>query len=131
MPLGEAAARLGTAHPNRTMYLIVAVGWKCMTFIWDPTNIITGQPQLFIRSAVGAQSWQVDSRFRGIRSESWISLVTGEISTSRAMVLDCWSTGQDSQGQTYLQNWANLATIERFLVDLQGISLQGQNPVRF
>lgn len=92
--LVEATTRLQTAHPDRTIFLIVAVGWKCIYFVWDPNGAIIGRPPLFVRSAVSAQTWRIDGRLKGIRNESWINVVTGEIHVSRAMVLDCWTTIQ-------------------------------------
>lgn len=129
--LDEAAERLIEAHPSRTIFLIIAVGWKCITLIWDPTNQVTNQPQFFIRSANGSRIWTIHRSFKTALLYSWIDIVSGEISTFRAMTLDCWSIRHDSQGQSFLTNSDNLSTIERFLIGIETTPLNGSNPDRF
>lgn len=63
----EAATRLIVAHPNRVVFLIIAVGWKCMYFVWDPTGSIQGQRQLFLRPSNNAQPWMIDPRIKPVK----------------------------------------------------------------
>lgn len=41
----EAVTRLSTAHPTRQVFLLIAVGWKWIFLLWDPSRTIN-QPQL-------------------------------------------------------------------------------------
>jgi hypothetical protein len=36
--MAEAAARLSNAHPNRNLYIILAIGLEWMIFQWQPRN---------------------------------------------------------------------------------------------
>ncbi|KAI2618431.1 hypothetical protein GGR54DRAFT_605433 [Hypoxylon sp. NC1633] len=126
--LMEAATRLQTAHPSRAIFLIVAVGWKCLYFVWDPSNAIVGQPQLFLRRAnlsVGSspRQWNIDTRNKAIGDTQWVNTVTGEITVSRAMELDCWTIAQVAPGRNRTRNWHSLATIEQFLISVQNAAL--------
>jgi hypothetical protein len=38
--LGQATKRLLKAHPNREVFLMVAIGWRCLLFAWDPIGAI-------------------------------------------------------------------------------------------
>jgi len=60
--LAEAATRLDTAHPTRAVFLIIAIGWKTINFLWDLTNDL--QPpqrlQIYIRPVNYGQPWLID-----------------------------------------------------------------------
>jgi hypothetical protein len=123
--LAESVQRLSTAHPNRVVFLIIAVGWKCMYFVWDPTGAIQGQQQLFIRASHNANTWSIDPRIKAIQAAPWMNTVSGEISPAHSMELECWTTASVA-GQIILQNRNSLGMIEQFLVGIQNIALQGQ-----
>jgi len=128
--LAESVERLSTAHPNRVVFLIIAVGWKCMYFLWDPTGAIQGQQKLFIRTSHNANAWSIDARIKAIQAAPWVNTVSGEISPAHSTELECWTTALVA-GQIILQNRNSLGMIEQFLVGLQNIALQGQNPAVF
>lgn len=48
--LNESVTQLAHAHSTRPLYLIIAVGWKCMFFLWDPIGMVQQQSQCRIRS---------------------------------------------------------------------------------
>lgn len=128
--LAELVTRLSIAHSDRFMFVIVAIGWKCMYFVWDPTGSIRGQQQLFIRSSTNVQPWPVDARIKAVHAAPWVNTITGEISYAHAMELDCWTTISVAN-QNVLRNENSLGMIERFLVGIQNTALQGQNPGMF
>ncbi|KAF2188143.1 hypothetical protein K469DRAFT_748511 [Zopfia rhizophila CBS 207.26] len=128
--LAESVTRLSIAHSNRVVFLIIAVGWKCMYFVWDPNGTVQGQPQLFIRPSNNTQPWSVDARIKAVSAAPWVNTVTGEISHAHAMELECWATVLVA-GQNVLKNGNSLGIIEQFLVGVQNIALQGQNPALF
>lgn len=52
--LRKAAERLNLVHPDRPVYLLIAIGWKCMFFVWDPmSEIVLSQPSLAIQPVSG------------------------------------------------------------------------------
>lgn len=128
--LAELVMRLSIANSDRVVFVIIAVGWKCMYFVWDPTGNIQGQQQLFIRPSNIVQPWSIDARIKAVQVAPWVNTVTGEISQAHAMELDCWTTVSVA-GQNVLQNGNSLGMIEQFLVGIQNIALQGQNPAMF
>ena|SRR5436305_502661 len=102
------------------VFLMIAVGWKCMFFVWDPVGIMQ-QRQLFVRSTSSNNYWMIDMR---------INHATGEINIRSAMTLDCFSEEQVN-GQVVLKNWRNLGIIEQTLLSVQNMALQGFNPTHF
>jgi hypothetical protein len=128
--LAESVELLSIAHPNRGVFLIIAVGWKCMYFVWDPISFVQSQQQLFIRASHNANIWFIDARIKAIQMAPWVNTVSGEISPARSMELECWTTAWVA-GQITLQNWNSLAMIEQFLVGIQNVALQGRNPAVF
>lgn len=63
--LAEAATRLDNAHPDRIIHLIIAVGWKCAFFVWDPTNGLP-RPAIFIRPVSNQFPWLIDQRIKSL-----------------------------------------------------------------
>jgi hypothetical protein len=126
--LAESAMRLSIAHSNRTVFLIIAIGWRCMYFVWDPTGAIQGQQMLFIRSSNGATTWYIDARIKAVHATTWVNPVSGEISPAHSMELECWTI---VAGQNVLRNRNSLGMIEQFLVGIQNIALQGLDPAVF
>ncbi|USP74524.1 hypothetical protein yc1106_01798 [Curvularia clavata] len=115
--LAEFVSSLSAKYTDQVLFLIVAVGWKCMYFVWDPLNEIH-QPQLFIHPSNGLQPWLVDTRIKAIHSTEWVNTTTGEISCEHAMELECWETVSIA-GQNVLRNRNALGMIEQFLVGVQ------------
>ncbi|TKA51024.1 hypothetical protein B0A49_13693 [Cryomyces minteri] len=129
--LNEATQRLQHAHPGREVFLLIAIGLKCMFCVWDPINFIQQQPRLFVRSADNKIDWPIDPRIKPFLVADWVDRITGQIRTTLGMSLDCWSEEQVPGGQSYLRNWRNLGRIEETLVAIQNIALQGFNPAEF
>ena len=128
--LNESVMRLAHAHSTRPLYLIIAVGWKCMYFVWDPTGAIQGHQQLFIHASHGANTWSIDAGIKAVHATPWVNTVSGEIGPAHSMELECWTTASVA-GQNVLRNGNSLAMIEQFLVSIQNVALQGQNPAVF
>jgi hypothetical protein len=99
------------------VFLIIAVGWKCMYLCGTP-SALQGQQQLFIRASHNANTWFIDARIKAIQMAPWVNAVSGEISPAHSMELDCWTTVWVA-GQIVLQNWRSLVLIEQFLVGIQ------------
>jgi hypothetical protein len=87
--LAESVRRLSTTHPNRGVFLIIAVGWKWMYFVWDPIGVIQGQQQLFIRASHNANIWFIDARIKAIQTAPSVNTVSGEIGPAHSMELEC------------------------------------------
>ncbi|USP74525.1 hypothetical protein yc1106_01799 [Curvularia clavata] len=131
--LHESIDRLAIAHANRMVFLIIAVGYKCMWFVWDPLNQLPAQPaqpQLFITRADGTGNWLIDARIKPAQPTAWINATTGEIVCGNAMELECRTTVQIG-GQNVLQNINNLTMLENFLNGVRNATLQGLNPPTF
>jgi hypothetical protein len=127
--LAEAATRLGIAHSTRIVYLIIAVGWKCAFFIWDPINILP-HPQIFIRPISNQQPWLIDPRVKAFVNFTWIDNLSGEFNPTRVLELECfWNTLEN--GIPVLANHRRLAMIEQFLVYIRNSALQGTNLAEF
>jgi hypothetical protein len=127
--LGEAATRLNNAHPDRMIYLIIAIGWRCAFFVWDPTNTMR-RPKIFIRPVSNQIPWLIDQRIKFIGPVSWIDPASGEFDHTKTIELECfWQMIEN--GLPVLANHHNLEKIEQFLVHIQNSALQGRNPSNF
>jgi hypothetical protein len=127
--LAEATTRLDIAHSTRIVYLIIAVGWKCAFFVWDPINILP-RPHIFIRPVSNQQLWLIDQRIKALVNFTWVDNLSGEFNPSGALELECfWNVVEN--GLPVLANHRKLATIEQFLVYIQNSALQGLNPANF
>ena len=127
--LAEAATRLDKAHPDRIIHLIIAVGWKCAFFLWDPTNGLP-RPAIFIRPVSNQFPWLIDQRIKSLTAVSWVDPVSGEFDYTKAIELECfWQMIEN--GLPVLANHRNLAKIEQYLVHIQNSALQGRNPPNF
>jgi hypothetical protein len=120
---------LDIAHSTRTVYLIIAIGWKCAIFVWDPTNDLH-RPQIYIRPANNGQPWLIDQRIKGIANSSWVNTISGQFNPAGVMKLESFLTIIEN-GRTALANQSSLNLIEPFLVHIQNIALQGLNPAVF
>jgi len=130
--LAEAATRLDTAHPTRAVFLIIAIGWKTVNLLWDPTNDLQPpqRPQIYIRPVNYGQPWLIDQRIKGIAGFSSVNAISGEFNPDRVLKLDCFSTIIEN-GRPILTNQNDLRTIEKFLVYIRDSALQGFNPAIF
>lgn len=127
--LGEATERLESAHPNRRVFLIIAIGWKCLFFAWDPIG--AAQTQLFIQPANStSQPWMIDPRIRFAVDGPWLDRNTGEILLNQAMTLECFSSVMVN-GQSALVNGGGLQLIENLLLAIEATPLPGLNPTQF
>lgn len=127
----EAVTRLSTAHPTRQVFLLIAVGWKWIFLLWDPSRTIN-QPQLWIApyNRTG-QPWSIDPRITSVLSCPWVNTITGEILVEHAMTLDCFSTTLMPTGVFVLSNARALGVLEQLLIGIQTTPLQGLNPPEF
>jgi hypothetical protein len=127
--LSEAIGRLEVAHPNRAVYLVIAVGSKCMFFLWDPSG--NQQPQHFLRNSNTGEDWMIDARISSVIDGPWFDRNTGRIRPELAMTLDCFSE-EIVNGRRVLRNRVYLSTIEQVLVGIQNsVLIQGFNPLHF
>jgi hypothetical protein len=110
--LNESVMQLAHEHSTRPLYLIIAVGWKCMLFLWDPIGIVQQQPQYQICSEDKTKQWAIDTRIKAIRSTPWVNMLSGEIIPRNAMELDSWTLAPAAAGTNVLANGNNLGIIE-------------------
>ncbi|KAK2813373.1 hypothetical protein FQN50_000688 [Emmonsiellopsis sp. PD_5] len=124
--INEATQRLASAHPQRRVSVIVAIGFKMMAFVWDPT-IAPANPQLSIRAtSPPTRIWPLDPHLRSWHTGGWVNPTTGRIDLSRALSVDC-VTLQTVNGQRVLR-WRNdLPRIEQVLVSVRVGALPGFN----
>ena len=124
--MGEAAHRLSTAHPNRAISLIIATGWYCAYFEWNPFNQRV-QQQLHIRHAKGNGRWAISPYIEAAGITPWINLTTNEFNPAYAAKLDCFNLN----AQMVLVDQVNLQLIEDFLIRVRNTPLPGLNPPEF
>ncbi|KAI9779861.1 MAG: hypothetical protein M1839_007174 [Geoglossum umbratile] len=108
----EAKGRLEIGHPNRSVYLVIAIGWKCLFFLWDP--FANQRPQHFLRSSNSGENWMVDARIFCVLNGPWLDQNTGQIIPEHAITLDSFSE-EIVNGAVVLRNRFNLGLIEQFL----------------
>ncbi|KAL2146790.1 hypothetical protein VTI28DRAFT_2271 [Corynascus sepedonium] len=130
--ISEAADRLRSAHPNRVVFLIVAVGLKWMFFKWDPTNPLP----LRVQGHNQAVRWQIphsqlcyDQSIAGQRHVAWNNATStyDTVLPRLAYTLDFWSPGQNNQPQ----HGHDLHLLVRCFQHVQDSQLQGANPSHF
>ncbi|KAH6867385.1 hypothetical protein B0T10DRAFT_467905 [Thelonectria olida] len=99
--LADAARRLNVFHPDRRVYLILAVGYYWLPFLWDPTPPFlngAGSPLAVLKDN-GLAAWNAYS-------------------------LDWWSV--ETSGHP--THFAELDLLERLFGLIQNTQYQGQNP---
>ncbi|KAH8769053.1 hypothetical protein F5883DRAFT_643720 [Diaporthe sp. PMI_573] len=115
----EATERLKSAHSDRNVWLIVAIGLKWMVFYWDPMNSRTHQFHMAVMMHDASSGWSVDPEIRlppppnpNVNGAPVIDVLqryvdhsTGTIFTENACSLDFWTTHPNQPGQPLnLQN---------------------------
>jgi hypothetical protein len=134
MVMREAVDRLEVAHPDRNIFLILAIGIEWMMFEWVPTNL--GASPLQIIAHNQNEAWDVDPRIRLVAAAGPNFLIQTNpnrppdlIDTSGAHSLDYWT--MDSTGQRPL-NLASMQRLEACLAHVQGAQYNGPaNPLHF
>ncbi|KAI0413568.1 hypothetical protein F5X98DRAFT_351839 [Xylaria grammica] len=121
----QAITRLEVAHPNRRLYLLLAIGLRWMMFVWDPTvQRDQNTPLLEIVMADAQETWSVDSRVYHIHGERYMTqAVDGRmiVDTDRAHTLNYWDL--DAHGNPI--HLASLQRIEWYFDDIK------RNPGQF
>jgi hypothetical protein len=125
----EATMRLQIAHPNRALFLIFAVGWKCIPLLWSPAISIP-QPPLWIQSSTSHEIWPLDPRIKMGLVGDWVNATSGQIITENAMSLDCFTVVPNAEGFLQIHNFVALKAIETLLLSIQDSALDGFNPER-
>jgi hypothetical protein len=100
----EATERLKSAHPDRNVWLIVAIGLKWMVFYWDPSNSRTNPLPLAIMMNDSTGGWAIDPHIHlppqpvnnqvpdlDARVQHYVHPPTGIIYPSNAISLDFWT----------------------------------------
>ncbi|KAH8717011.1 hypothetical protein GQ44DRAFT_762436 [Phaeosphaeriaceae sp. PMI808] len=135
--LEEAAIRLNAAHASHDIFLIIAIGTKCMLLVWNPLNTIQ-QPQLSIQSNQAGMEgapppiWQADPRVKFIQGARWADQLTGRVDTSQAYKLGCSTmTPVDLPGGDQEQVLAcgnEMGLIEAYLVGISNMVVGDNGP---
>ncbi|KAF2742997.1 hypothetical protein M011DRAFT_249050 [Sporormia fimetaria CBS 119925] len=120
---------------KRMVYVIFAVGTKCMVFVWDPMRQWPG-PQFWIRKAPGATGskfWPIDPRIKIPFPASYVDGTTGERFWKKAWKLDVEErVPQGLPNAGTLVHIAEMAMIEHVLHTLRTlVILPGVNPDYF
>ncbi|KAH7130721.1 hypothetical protein B0J11DRAFT_613296 [Dendryphion nanum] len=137
--LGETATRLISAHPTRTVFVLLVVGVRYMVMIWDGGNSMAPNPVPTIIHPATAPftPWPIDNRFKFPMVVAYYNQVSGIINTRAAASLDSetvYPAGQKPPGRgnlDVLRYEADLATLEQFLITIQQMPLAGNNPGHF
>ena len=134
--IDEGTQRLKSAHPDRNVWLIVAIGLKWMLFYWDPTNAATNPFPMAIMMYDNTGGWTVDPGLRppplppAINVQRYIDIRTGTIFAERAHSLDFWTQAPAAPNQP--PQPANLQSCMLFLEDIfraiQGHVYNSANP---
>jgi hypothetical protein len=140
MVMREAIDRLEVAHPNRNIFLILAIGIEWMMFEWDPNPNLPVSPLYILPYNPSDRPWNVDARIRIVAAAGPTFLLQRDprrdpngpydlIDTSRANSLDYWT--MDSTGQRQL-NLRSIQRLENCLAHVQGAQYHGPaNPAHF
>ncbi|KAK3936153.1 hypothetical protein QBC46DRAFT_322079 [Diplogelasinospora grovesii] len=130
--LNEAVGRLTSAHPQRKVFLILAVGMKWMPFLWDPQ----AQPSaLNVVMANRTDSWPVDQRIHlidaatlpGGQRHAFQSGGNWFVDTRCAYTLNYWAMGQNGQPAFA----ADMTLLENLFAAIQAAVYNGWNPAEF
>lgn len=136
--IGEVVERLKSAHPNRMVYVILAIGLKWMPFIWDPT--VPGQQltnpaggPLRVLKHNRSDSWGVDPNIYQAPLQNQRHVLTGQggqlyVDASQAYTLDFWTINPQTQLPRYL---ADLTLLESCFAQIQQTAFIGGNPPEF
>ncbi|EER39935.1 predicted protein [Histoplasma capsulatum H143] len=116
--INEATERLNSAHPQRAVAVIVAIGCRMMAFWWDPTNTVV-TPRMSIQAAhPQTVVWDLDPRLKSWFQGGWVDSATGRVDLSQALAVDC-ITEEIVNGQRMLRWRDELAEIEKLLVSIR------------
>lgn len=133
----EATERLKSAHPNRNVWLIVAIGLKWMVFYWDPSNSRTTSSHLAVMASNESSGWAVDPDIRvpppplnpqvpAINVQApggYVNTAAGVIRSQNAYSLDFWTMAPNQPGQ--LANLQGLQLLEDVFRAVQGDAYSG------
>lgn len=121
--LNKAAAKLESAHPDRFVYFVAAIGWKAMLFHWDPNNASERQ-RIWIKPEEGGDARVfLSAGFAPAGPCRWVDTDTGEVKTGEALELCVDST----EIHPHL-NVPDLNIIEAFLEEAKNAELPRKNP---
>ncbi|AEO60427.1 hypothetical protein MYCTH_2309625 [Thermothelomyces thermophilus ATCC 42464] len=126
--LGEAVTRLNAAHPDREVFLILAIGMKWMPFMWDPFNPFPrGQGLKMLKD--NGQPWddEIDGRIRPVNMPNQRHVNGRIIDTTRAFTLNYW----DADANGNIIHLAELQLLEALFNNIQGRIFNGANPANF
>lgn len=115
--MSDAIAKLHSAHPTRSLYLILNVGTEWLIFYWDPTNPAPAGEQMRMTDADGTTIWDVDPRARpppGINA--YHIGPDNVVNTTLARSLDCFTMTQVAKQPKlayqndldFLEQWINV-----------------------
>ncbi|KAF2743000.1 hypothetical protein M011DRAFT_481131 [Sporormia fimetaria CBS 119925] len=124
----EAVKHLNSAHPTNALFLTVAVGNKCMNFMWDP-NMQTGQPQFKLeKDSPKGSFWQIDRRVQPLRNTRYADPETLIIDPELVYVLDVSTVPQSQHRAGELVYGEDLERIEQHLWNISTMfQLPGTN----
>ena len=133
----QVVRRLNSAHPDRMVYLILAVGLKWMPFIWDPT--VAGQqltnPQggpLRMVKHNRTDYWDIDPRIYSapIQGQRHVFNSGGRlyIDATQAYTLDFWTLDPQTGAPAYI---ADMTLLETCFTQLHQTVFVGNNPAQF
>jgi hypothetical protein len=113
----EAVKRVEFAHPNRMLYLILAVGLNWMIFQWIPVIQRTAPP-LKITMYNQRDAWNVDARIFPVGAEPYI--VAGQngqasVDIRQAHSLDYWTVHPNS---TLPVNYPSMRLLEHHFASI-------------
>ena len=130
--LGEATERLDSAHGNREVFLILAIGMKWMCFLWNPAAPLPANQQLRMRMANNAGFWDdIDNRIHPIPAGTLPGqrhIVNNVIETNSAYTLNYWDVNPTTNLPAHL---ADLTLLENLFAIIQNHQYIGWNPDHF
>ncbi|KAH6839575.1 hypothetical protein B0I37DRAFT_237267 [Chaetomium sp. MPI-CAGE-AT-0009] len=131
----QAGNRLHAAHPNRMLYVILAVGLKWVFFKWDPFT--QGSP-LQVRGHHPNVAWTMRTQYQyepAVAGQSHVVTVntaygqTDMLDTTRAYSLDFFT--RDPQYPQQPLHLFAMQLLERCLRHVQNTNFPGDNPTIF
>ncbi|KAH6850966.1 hypothetical protein B0I37DRAFT_372885 [Chaetomium sp. MPI-CAGE-AT-0009] len=125
--LGAAVERLASAHPNREVFMILAVGMEWMPFMWDPINPLSaGQTLQLLKD--DNQLWDdVDPRIVPVPMQNQRFINGRIIDSKQAYTLNYW----DADGNGNIIHLADLQLLEALFDMIRSRIFIGVNPASF
>ncbi|KAK3996579.1 hypothetical protein QBC44DRAFT_231736 [Cladorrhinum sp. PSN332] len=118
--LGEAVLRLQVFHPDRQVFLILAIGTEWLPFLWDPVTLPQVPLQMLQSNQRTGLTWTIDHRIRPFPANFYM-IGNSHIDSQQSFTLNHW----DLDAANVPVNLAELQLLEHVFAVIQAFNYQG------